>query len=106
MAQSSGNINHVSVVMKDKDWASKLGESTRNIIGDIYQGLPIDEPNFKFFHTAPKQFSGFSKHSRNIVYFQKDTTNRFRIYKDLYSKPQLFMIFAKLFPEGNSSADF
>ncbi len=92
MAQSSGNINHVSVVMKDKDWVSKLGESTRNIIGDIYQGLPVDEPNFKFFHTAPEQFSGFSKHSRNIVYFQKDTTNRFGIYKDLYSKPQLFFL--------------
>ena len=92
MAQSSGNINHVSVVMKDKDWVSKLGESTRNIIGDIYHGLPIDEPNFKFFHIAPKQFSGFSRHSRNIVYFQKDTTNRFSIYKDLYSKPQLYFL--------------
>ena len=92
MAQSSGNINHVSVVMKDKDWVSKLGESTRNIIGDIYKGLPIDEPNFKFFHTEPKQFNGFLRHSRNILYFQKDTTNRFRIYKDLYSKPQLFFL--------------
>ena len=78
--------------MKEKDWVSKLGESTRNIIGDIFQGLPIDEPNFKFFHTAPKQFRGFSRHSRNILYFQKDTTNRFRIYKDLYSKPQLFFL--------------
>ena len=78
--------------MKDKDWDSRLGENTRNVIGDIYQGLPIDEPNFKFFHTAPKQFSAFSRHSRNIVYFQKDTTNKFRIYKNLYSKPQLFFL--------------
>ena len=92
LPQSSGNINNVSIVMKEKDWESRLGESTRNIVGDIYQGLPIDEPNFKFFNISPKQFNGFSRHSRNILYFQKDTTNKFRIYKNLYSKPQLFFL--------------
>ena len=54
LPQSSGNINHVSVVMKEADWESNLGKKTRNIIGDIYQGLPIDEPNFRFFHIVPK----------------------------------------------------
>ena len=78
--------------MKEKEWESRLGENTRNIVGDIYQGLPIDEPNFKFFNISPKQFNGFSRHSRNILYFQKDTTNKFRIYKNLYSKPQLFFL--------------
>ena len=78
--------------MKEKDWGSGLGEDARNIIGDIYEGLPVDEPNFKFFYISPKQFSGFSRHSRNIIYFQKDTTNKFTIYKDLYSKPQLFFL--------------
>ena len=78
--------------MKEKDWGSGLGEDARNIIGDIYEGLPVDEPNFRFFYTSPKQFSGFSRHSRNIIYFQKDTTNKFTIYKDLYSKPQLFFL--------------
>ena len=92
LPQSSGNINNVSIVMKEKEWESRLGENTRNIVGDIYQGLPIDEPNFKFFNISPKQFNGFSRHSRNILYFQKDTTNKFRIYKNLYSKPQLFFL--------------
>ena len=92
LPQSSGNINNVSIIMKEKEWESRLGESTRNIVGDIYQGLPIDEPNFKFFNISPKQFNGFLRHSRNILYFQKDTTNKFRIYKNLYSKPQLFFL--------------
>ena len=92
LPQSSGNINNVSIVMKEKEWESRLGENTRNIVGDIYQGLPIDEPNFKFFNISPKQFNGFSRHSRNILYFQKDTANKFRIYKNLYSKPQLFFL--------------
>ena len=78
--------------MKEKDWVSGLGEDARNMVGGIYEGLPVDEPNFKFFYTSPKQFSGFSRHSRNIIYFQKDTTNKFTIYKDLYSKPQLFFL--------------
>ena len=92
LPQSNGNINNVSIVMKEKEWESRLGENTRNIVGDIYQGLPIDEPNFKFFNISPKQFNGFSRHSRNILYFQKDTMNKFRIYKNLYSKPQLFFL--------------
>ena len=78
--------------MSEEDWLSQLGKDTRNIIGDVYKGLPIDEQNFRFFHTPPKQFSGFSRHSRNIIYFQKDTINKFRIYKDLYSKPQIFFL--------------
>ena len=92
LPQSSGNINNVSIVMNEKDWLSRLGEDTRNIVGDIYEGLPLDEPNFKFFHVTPKQFSGFSRNARNIIYFQRDTLNKFSVYKDLYSKPQLFFL--------------
>ena len=92
LAQSSGNINHVLVVMKKKDWDSSLGEETKQIIGDIYQGLPVDEPNFKFFHVSPKQFTGFTRHSRNVIYFQRDTLNKFSVYENLYSKPQLFFL--------------
>ena len=78
--------------MKEKEWESGLGEDARNVIGDIYEGLPVDEPNVKFFYISPNQLKGFSRHSRNIIYFQKDTTNKFTIYKDLYSKPQLFFL--------------
>ena len=92
LAQSSGNINHVLVVMKEKDWDSSLGEETKQIIGDIYQGLPVDEPNFKFFQVSPKQFTGFTRHSRNVIYFQRDTLNKFSVYENLYSKPQLFFL--------------
>lgn len=92
LPQSSGNINNVSIVMNEKDWLSRLGEDTRNIVGDIYEGLPLDEPNFKFFHVTPKQFKGFSRNARNIIYFQRDTLNKFSVYKDLYSKPQLFFL--------------
>ena len=77
--------------MKEKT-GGRIREDARNIIGDIYEGLPVDESNFKFFYTQLKQFSGFSRHSRNIIYFQKDTTNKFTIYNDLYSKPQLFFL--------------
>lgn len=92
LAQSSGNINHVLVVMKEKDWDLSLGKETKQIIGDIYQGLPVDEPNFKFFHVSPKQFTGFTRHSRNVIYFQRDTLNKFSVYENLYSKPQLFFL--------------
>ena len=91
LAQSSGNINHVLVVMKKKI-GIVIRRSTKQIIGDIYQGLPVDEPNFKFFHVSPKQFTGFTRHSRNVIYFQRDTLNKFSVYENLYSKPQLFFL--------------
>ena len=78
--------------MKKKDWDLSLGKETKQIIGDIYQGLPVDEPNFKFFHVSPKQFTGFTRHSRNVIYFQRDTLNKFSVYENLYSKPQLFFL--------------
>ena len=92
LPQSSGNINDVSIVMKEKDWVSALGADTRNTVGGVYEGLPVDEPNFKFFHVTPEQFNGFSRHARNIIFFKRDTLNKFRIYEDLYSKPQLFFL--------------
>ena len=43
---SNGNLNHVTVVMNDEEWNGELGETVRNEIASIYEGLPIDEPRF------------------------------------------------------------
>ena len=32
--------------MPEVFWEEELGISLRNILGDIYEGLPIDEPSF------------------------------------------------------------
>ncbi|OUV51230.1 MAG: hypothetical protein CBC76_00340 [Flavobacteriaceae bacterium TMED116] len=86
---SSGNINSVTIVMSKTFWNGELGEQTRNIIGAIYEGLPIDEPLFDLKYIEPKLFNDFARQSRNIIEFAIDSTPRFTIYSDPYAKPQV-----------------
>ena len=86
---SSGNINSVTIVMSKIFWNGELGEQTRNIIGAIYEGLPIDEPLFDLKHIEPKLFNDFARQSRNIIEFAIDSTPRFTMYSDPYAKPQV-----------------
>ena len=52
--QSSGNLNNITVVMPTIDWNGTLGQKFRDEIGSVYEGLPVDEPQFslKFQHTS------------------------------------------------------
>ena len=43
---SNGNLNQVTVVMGNEEWNGVLGETVRNEIATIYEGLPMDEPRF------------------------------------------------------------
>ena len=52
--RSSGNINTVNVVMPKTNWEGNLGKKTRDFLGQIYEGLPIDEPQFSVKYLHPK----------------------------------------------------
>ena len=40
--ESSGNFNHVTVVMPENDWNTALGKTVRSEMEQIYEGLPLD----------------------------------------------------------------
>ena len=54
---SSGNINTVNVVMTKTNWEGDLGKKVRSSLGETYEGLPIDEPQFSFKYLEPKIFN-------------------------------------------------
>jgi len=87
--ESSGNLNHITVVMPEKDWKGALGERVRNTMGVIYEGLPLDEPQYSLDYMNPAAFSGFARQSRNIIWFQKDSISRFQLAKDQFARPQI-----------------
>ena len=89
---SSGNINHLTVVMNKSAWNGRLGETVRNEIATIYEGLPLDEPRFTLRHLVPKAFTGFGRHGRNIIWFKKDSLNRFQLIQNQYARPQILAI--------------
>ena len=86
---SSGNINHVTVVMPQKDWNSTLGDIVRDGLQAIYEGLPLDEPQFSLVYMNPKAFTGFARQNRNIVWFRKDSLEGFRLSQNQFARPQI-----------------
>lgn len=54
--ESSGNLNHVTVVMPERDWNGALGATVRDNLEQVYEGLPIDEPQYTLMYMPPKAF--------------------------------------------------
>ena len=87
--ESSGNLNHITVVMPEKEWNDNLGEIVRKELQQIYEGLPVDEPMFSLNYLNPKTFTGFARQGRNVVWFQKDSIARFQLAQNQFAKPQI-----------------
>lgn len=86
---SSGNLNTVTVVMTKKDWEGSLGSSVQEVMQPVFEGLPLDEPQYDLRFTSTSQFTGFSRHSRNILLFKKEAAARFQLFENAYARPQV-----------------
>jgi len=86
---SSGSLNHVTIVMLENDWNSNLGERVRNNLQQIYEGLPLDEPQYTLNYLNPKAFSGFARQGRNVVWFKKDSISGFQLSENQFARPQI-----------------
>ena len=92
--ESNGKLNHVTIVMPYTDWNSSLGNTVREAMGAIYEGLPLDEPQFSLNYLNPVAFTGFARQNRNIIWFQKDSISRFQLVKNQFAKPQILALIA------------
>lgn len=88
---SSGNINHVTVVMKKSAWEGDLGETVRKEIATVYEGLPLDEPSFTLRYLEPTAFTGFGRHGRNVLWCRTDSINRFQLTQNQFARPQVIV---------------
>ena len=87
--ESSGNINNVTVVMPEKDWKASIGEKVKSELQEIYEGLPLDEPQFSLVYMNSKAFTGFARQNRNIIWFRKDSLEGFRLSQNQFARPQI-----------------
>ena len=90
--ESSGNLNHVTIVMPEIDWKSSLGNTVRDSMGVIYKGLPLDEPQYSLRYMNPATFKGFARQNRNIIWFRKDSISRFQLAKNQFARPQILAL--------------
>ena len=91
--ESNGNINSLTIVMGKNAWGGNLGKSIKASLMEPYEGLPFDEPKYDLYHLEPSLFSGFARSGRNILVFNRDTTDQgFRLIRNLWASPQITAI--------------
>ena len=91
--ESNGNMNALTIVMSKSSWGKNLGKQIKTALMEPYEGLPFDEPKYDLYHLDPSIFSGFARSGRNIVVFNKDTTEQgFKLIKNLWARPQIAAI--------------
>ncbi len=88
LANSSGNINNISVVIDNNMWEGSIGEALRKSLAAPVDGLPQEEPMFSLNQMPPESFSGFVRKNRLFVKIEKGENAHFKIFNDPYAKPQ------------------
>jgi hypothetical protein len=88
LKESSGKINHLSVIIENQLWNGEVGDSIRNIYAAPVDGLPQEEPLFTIKQYAPNLFEGFMTNSRNILVVLKKENNDFELVENEFAKPQ------------------
>jgi len=87
--ESSGNINTVTVAIKNSLWESSVGDAIRTAFAAEFIGLPQQEPIFSLKQIPLTTFTDFARESRNILVVQKTQKDTFVLSRDQFAKPQI-----------------
>ncbi|MFN2261667.1 MAG: DUF4837 family protein [Psychroflexus sp.] len=88
-AESSGNINQLSIVITNEAWQDSIGETIREIFAANVDGLPQQEPLFALRQIPPKAFTGFARKNRTFLKVEQAKTTIHKVLKDSFAKPQI-----------------
>ncbi len=68
LPRAIGQPSEVFIVMDSAQWEGKLGKEIRSIFGEVIPTLPRPEPFFDIKYFAPKNFQGFIRKQKNIMF--------------------------------------
>jgi hypothetical protein len=88
LADSSGNINNISVILDNTMWEGSIGEALRKSLAAPVDGLPQEEPMFSLNQMPPEAFSGFVRKNRLFVKVETGKSSNFKIFTDPFAHPQ------------------
>ena len=88
LADSSGNINSLSVIIPNDLWNGEIGEEIRRILAAPVDGLPQEEPLFSISQMPPEAFSGFVRKNRIFLQIEKGKEAGIKIAENPYARPQ------------------
>jgi hypothetical protein len=92
LPDSSGNLNHISVVLDNDMWTGSVGEAVRNVLAATIDGLPQDEHMFSMNQIPPHVFSGFVTKNRTVLKIELNKEAGIKVVDDVYAKPQRVVI--------------
>ncbi len=92
LTDSSGNINHVAVIMENEQWEGQIGEALRNNLAAPVEGLPQEEPLFSLSQIPPQSFSGFVRKNRLFLKIEKNKQADIKVLDKAYARPQTGII--------------
>ncbi|MGA1226373.1 MAG: DUF4837 family protein [Tamlana sp.] len=92
IADASGAINNVSVVLENDLWDSSIGDAIRGVLAKPIYGLPQDEPTFTISQIPPTVFSGFVTKNRTVLKIEPNKEAGIKILDDVYAKPQKVVV--------------
>ena len=88
VADSSGNINSLSVIIENDLWNGEVGEALRKVLAAPVDGLPQEEPQFSINQMPPEAFSGFVRKNRLFLRVQKGKEANVKVAENPYARPQ------------------
>ncbi len=92
LSDSSGNINHLTVVIKNNLWEGKVGEAIRTSLAAPVEGLPQEEPLFSLSQIPPEAFTGFVRKNRLFLKVEDGQAPNFNVVTELYARPQMGVV--------------
>ncbi|MCF7559585.1 DUF4837 family protein [Sabulilitoribacter multivorans] len=92
IADASGAINNVSVVVDNDLWDGSIGETIRSVLAKPIYGLPQDEPTFTINQIPPSVFSGFVTRNRTVLKIETNKDAGIEVLTDVYARPQKVIV--------------
>ncbi|MDH7446340.1 DUF4837 family protein [Aquimarina sp. 2201CG14-23] len=89
LAQSTGKINQLSVIIDNDLWKGSLGDTIRKYFGAEVPGLPQEEPLFSMKQMPPEAFTSFARRNRTFLKIQTGDESKVYVANNKYATPQL-----------------
>ena len=91
LPESHGKVNHLLLIVDDKQWKGALGDTIRKYFTPEFPDLPQSEPLFTINQASPDLFTGSYKKMKTVVMVKTGNENKIQYFTDRYATPQLIV---------------
>jgi uncharacterized protein DUF4837 len=91
LKSSTGRINSMLVVIKNKQWNSQVGTTLKKLANVPVAGVAQPEMQFRVTQISPNKFNALFENNRNILVVGIAPKATFKITANKYAEPQIFI---------------